>query len=83
VTNALSPEAGWGAWTVSQGRPESYTTVVTHPDGIKEITQYRSAPGNVVLDQDVRAYLSAEWAVGQGRGTATGARRPPPGTPYR
>ncbi len=48
-----------------KARREGYTTVVTHPDGTKEITRhhYRPVPGSVVLDQDVRAYFPDSEAV--------------------
>jgi hypothetical protein len=46
-----------------KARREGYTTVVTHPDGTKEITHYRPVPGSVVLDQDVRAYFPDSNAV--------------------
>ena len=46
-----------------KARCEGYTTVVTHPDGTREITHYRPVPGGVVLDQDVRAYFPDSAAV--------------------
>jgi hypothetical protein len=46
-----------------KARREGYTTVMTHPDGTKEITHYRPVPGSVVLDQDVRAYFPDSDAV--------------------
>jgi len=46
-----------------KARREGYTTVVTHPDGTKEITHYRPVPGSVILDQDVRVYFPDSDAV--------------------
>ena len=46
-----------------KARRQGYTTVVTHPDGTKEITHYRPVPGSVVVDQDVGAYFPDSDAV--------------------
>jgi hypothetical protein len=42
---------------------KGYTRVVQHKDGREDITHFRSLPGTVHLDPDVRAYFPDSEAV--------------------